>query len=100
DEAAGANDRLGHERRDLAARLGQDQLFEVLGALQPAGRILSAERAAVAVRGMRVVDPRDERGQLLPPALAAPGERLPAAAGVAVPQRDDLHPPGRVAGGV
>ena len=36
DEPAGADDRLGEERRDLAAGFGQDQLFDVLGALQPA----------------------------------------------------------------
>ena len=56
DEAADALDRLGDEAGDAAAGGGADQLFHVLRAAHFAIGIGQAERAAIAVRVVRVDD--------------------------------------------
>src|SRR5438552_15569065 len=66
DEPAGADHRFGEERRDLSTRFGLDQLFNVLGALQPALGILKIERAAITVRRVRVMNAGDILRHLLP----------------------------------
>ena len=58
DRAADALDRLADEAGDLAGRFVLDHVLDVVGTLHVAGRILEAERAAVAVAGVRVVHVR------------------------------------------
>ena len=100
DEPAGADDRLGHEGGDLAGGAGANQLLDIVGAGQPALRILELERAAIAVRRVGMNEPGHLRGQSLPGGLARGGQRLRGAARVAVPQRDDFESPGGVPGRV
>src|SRR5450830_2003239 len=93
DESANALDGLGDEARDLAGRRRLDQLFEVLGARDAAGRVRELQRAAVAVRRGCVLDGGDLRRHRAP--RRVPGERLREhrPAGIAVPEGDDLEPP-------
>ncbi len=66
NKSANAEDRLGHERRDLAGRRRLDQLLDVVGTRHFAARVFELERTAVAIRCRCVDDARDLRWQGTP----------------------------------
>ena len=72
DEAADADDRLGHERGDLAGGRRLDHFLDVVRTCSAAIVRRCPERAAVAVRRMRVDDARDLRRQRPPVRMARP----------------------------
>ena len=90
DEAADALDGLGDHRRDVARRRRLDHVADVVGAGDPAARVLEAQRAPVAVRRERVA--HVERGERRRGTSAVPRDpdRAEAAAVVRVAQREDL----------
>src|SRR5947209_10086502 len=94
DEAADAEDRLGDHAGDLAVRRREDQVFDVGRAADAALRIRLAERAAVAVRRVGVLDAGDRGPAVAPRRVTGRGHRAHGAAVIRVPQRDDLLAPG------
>src|SRR5882672_2666686 len=66
DEAAGAHDRFGHERGDLARSRGLDHFLQVFGAGDAAFGICELQRAAVTVGRQGMMIAWDLRGQNLP----------------------------------
>ena len=99
DRAADALDRLADEAGDLAGRFVLDHVLDVVRTLHAAGWVLEAERAAVAVAGVRVVDVRARCCVLnfqLPWAVRLIGTRR--AAVVAVAERDHVLVAGVLAG--
>ena len=90
DESADALNGLGHEGGDLAAGAGLDEVFDVVGAGHAAIGIVQPERAAVAVGIDGVRDAHADDSGLAPGRLRGHGFGERRAAGIGMPQRDDV----------